>query len=107
MGGLFYRVRFDKNGQVVNAIAVTIGNPGEGDIEVVLTTWDGIARTGWIECKTGQAVQSPEQKVWEKFAVSRGAFYIVVRDPEDAIPLLDELRNRGRNQKATPEKEKP
>lgn len=94
--GLFYQVRFGEGGKVTAAIPVTVGIEGEGDIEIMLTRWDGVAIPGWIECKTGKAVQSQVQKDWQSFVESRGAIYILARRPEDPLPILNEWRNRGK-----------
>jgi hypothetical protein len=38
-----------------------------------------------VEFKTGKAVQSPDQKKWQKFCESYGVLYILCRDEEDIV----------------------
>src|SRR5258708_945597 len=60
---------------------VHVGKKGQADI-------GGISPTGkilQIECKTGNATQTAEQKAWEKMITERGGYYLVARSVEDAV----------------------
>lgn len=92
--GLFYRVRKEA-GRVVEAVAIQVGEEGEPDLDGTLLRWDGIGQRFGIECKTGQAVQSPAQKTYQKMLESMGAIYILARSPEQALEILERERIRG------------
>ena len=64
---------------------IKIGNPGAPDILGIV---NGSLMAGCllaIECKTGEAVQSKEQKSWQKMIESYGGIYIVARELEDVL----------------------
>jgi len=61
---------------------VKTGEPGHPDILAVLGP-DGIA-VG-IEAKTGNAIQNPAQKAWQKAFCSRGGIYLVARSVDDVL----------------------
>lgn len=41
-----------------------------------------------IECKTGGAVQTPQQKSFQAMIERFGGFYLVVRDPAEALQFV-------------------
>lgn len=86
--GTFYRVRFDDFGKVKTATPMKINNPGESDIDAILTRHDGVGLRAHIEIKTGQAKQSPEQIAFEHMITSRGGIYILARSTAQALELL-------------------
>lgn len=46
-----------------------------------------------VEFKSGNAVQSKEQKRWEQFIKKNGGIYILVKNPQDSINELKEILN--------------
>lgn len=93
--GLFYRVRKNNLGQVVEAVAIKIGEEGEPDLDGVLRRWDGIGQRFGIECKTGEAGQNTAQKRYQAMLESMGGLYILARSPEQALEILERERVRG------------
>lgn len=95
--GLFYRVRKDPHtGKVIEAVAISVGENGEPDIGGILTRWDGVGLWFGCECKTGNATQNPDQKAYEKMIRSRGGIYILVRDPAEALRLVEQEFLKGK-----------
>jgi hypothetical protein len=41
-----------------------------------------------VEFKTGSAVQSPDQKSWQKFCESMGVLYILARTENDIVEKI-------------------
>jgi hypothetical protein len=52
----------------------------------------------WIalECKTGQAYQSPAQRVWQRLVEAHGGMYRVVRCLEDVAQAVQDARSEAR-----------
>ena len=71
---------------------VSIGRPGQADISGLITV-HGIGRRLEIEVKTGNAVQTVEQKNYQAMITKLGGEYIVARSIEDATKFCDELQN--------------
>lgn len=91
--GTFYRVRRDpQTGRVTEAIAVTVGTPGEPDLDGILLMRNGMGVRLGIEAKTGNAVQNPEQRAYEAMIVRMGGIYIVARSADDALDQITKLR---------------
>lgn len=75
--GLFLNLR---------GMKTVVGIPGQGDAYAILpiNVFDNIFLLHIeIEFKTGNAVLSKEQKIWNSLIESLGGLYIVVRKPED------------------------
>lgn len=80
--GLFYT----KNGSPIK-----IGVKGQADCYALYPTIHGIIYI-CLEFKTGNAVQSKEQKIWESFITKNNGIYMVIR--EDYHHSITELKNR-------------
>jgi hypothetical protein len=85
--GLFYT----KNGT-----PISIGIKGQADaICYFPVNFNGVTFSLFVEIefKTGNAVQTKEQKVWEKFIISLGGLYIVARSEDDTVNQILTFRD--------------
>lgn len=78
--GLFYR----KTGQPIK-----IGIKGMSDCYALIPTKFGLIYIA-LEFKTGSAVQSKEQKIWESFIKKNNGIYMVIR--EDYADEIEKLK---------------
>lgn len=79
--GLFY---------TKNRTPVKIGVNGMSDCVGYYKTGNGIMMLSF-EFKTGKAIQSKDQKMWEEFIVSYGGLYLIVR--EDIQKSIDSIKS--------------
>lgn len=93
--GVFYRVRFDKAGRVVSVHGVTVNTPGEPDIDGIIRTQGGLGLKLGIECKTGDAMQNPEQKKYQKMIEAMGGIYLLVRSEDQALTQIERVHKCG------------
>lgn len=64
---------------------------GKGKADIAACVFPGLHLE--LEVKTGEAVQNEDQKNWEAAIVRRGGFYFVVRSVEEAIHIVDKLKD--------------
>lgn len=67
-------------------ILIHYGRPGEADIEAVLAPK---GRVLYLEAKTGNAVQMPDQKAFEIYMKAVGAQYHVFHSVEEAVSIVN------------------
>ncbi len=70
----------------------TVGIKGQADINGIMKVGPTGIRLE-IEIKTGDAVQSKEQKNWQKMITNLGGIYIVARCEKQAVKDLLEARH--------------
>jgi hypothetical protein len=80
--GLFYAKRI--NNGIINYVPVKINSNGMADAYGLLKTNSGIIHLEF-EFKTGKAVQTEDQKNWEKFIINMNGYFLVVRDEKQAV----------------------
>lgn len=68
--GLFYKKRVNKN--IIDYSPIAINKPGMADLEGKYFTPYGFIVNLEFEAKTGKAVQSPDQKIWQNFIENSG-----------------------------------
>ena len=68
--GLFYKKRVNNN--IIDYSPISIGKPGMADIEARYFTPYGFIVAISGEAKTGKAVQSSDQKIWQNFIENNG-----------------------------------
>lgn len=90
-----YQVRWGADGRISEAVPIQFGVDGMGDIGGILQRTDGAGLRLEIECKTGQAVQNPEQIKWERMIRTMGGVYLLVRTPEEALDQVIQARGAG------------
>jgi len=66
---------------------IKINQKGMADAYAIYSTKYGLIHIE-IECKSGNAKQSKDQKNWQRFIESLGGIYILLRDVDNAISEL-------------------
>jgi len=82
--GRFFRMETGMGLNIRTEDKFTYGIVGQADIM-------GILRGGrhiWLECKTGNAVQSAQQKAFQKMIERWGGLYMVIREPREALGFV-------------------
>ena len=85
-----FAIRNERNEGMADAIRSQQMGRTKGAPDLVAGK-DGVSY--WLELKTDNGRQSPEQKCFQELAPIFGAKYIVVRSEEDIKELLDGKRN--------------
>ena len=75
---------------------ISINKPGMADCYALLPSESGLIHLEF-EFKTGNAVQSNNQKVWQKFIEDQNGIYIIVRDEyhKAVKELQDKIKRAG------------
>lgn len=66
---------------------ISISIPGQADSYITLPVRGELVHIE-VEVKSGDAVQSKEQKAWEAAITEQGGLYILVRNPEDIVNAI-------------------
>lgn len=64
---------------------VRFGLPGQADLSGVIAP---SGRALFIECKSARGVQSPQQKVFQRFVEKHGGLYVLARTLDDVQQAL-------------------